>query len=187
MEPIDRKIRARSAGRSALIGAIAIAGLWDPTIASGQASSGRATAESGLETTPVAIAGRIFQLEFALGPRAQQRGLGGRRHIEPYGGMLFAYPKSGPRAMVMRDCPVPIDVAFLNEKGRVVALHAMKPEPPRGKNETAGSYESRLSSYASGEPAQFAVELAGGRLAQLGVRVGHPFVADWRALAARVQ
>lgn len=165
----------------------AIACLWIPTFASAQTPTGRSTAESGLEITPIAIAGRIFQLEFALGPRAQHRGLGGRSFIEPYGGMLFAYPSARPLAMVMRDCPIPIDVAFLSEAGRVVALHAMEPEYPRGETETPAHYESRLPSYSSREPARFAVELAGGRLAKLGVKIGDPFVADWSALASQVR
>ena len=139
-----------------------------------------------METTSVAIAGRIFRLEFARGAGAQHRGLGGRAHIEPYAGMLFAYSSERPLAMVMRDCPIPIDVAFLNAKGRVVALHAMTPEPPRGERETPRRYEERRPAYLSGEPAQFAVEVAGGRLAQLGVRIGDPMVADWPALASQV-
>ena len=39
-------------------------------------------------------------------------------------------------------------------------------------------YERRLPEYPSGAPAQFAVELAGGRLAQLGVGVGTRLVFD---------
>ena len=51
----------------------------------------------------------------------------------------------------------------------MVALHAMPPEPPRRAGESAMQYERRLPEYPSGAPAQFAVEVAGGRLAQLGV------------------
>ena len=57
-------------------------------------------------------------------------------------------------------------------KGRVVALHRMPAEPPRRPDESPFDYERRLPVYPSRAPAQFAIELAGGRLAQLGVGVG---------------
>ena len=67
----------------------------------------------------------------------QFRGLGGRTHIDPHGGMLFVFPFRTPTAFVMRDCPVPIDVAFLDSSGRVIAVHEMTPEPPRRAGESA--------------------------------------------------
>jgi len=180
------KSRARSTVSSRVIaGTVAIASVWLPITAFAQTSHEQPSVESALETTPVAIAGRVFQLEFALSPLAQRRGLGGRSHIGAYGGMLFVWESARPRAMVMRECRIPIDVAFLDGWGRVVALHAMKPELPRGESETNRDYESRLPSYRSGKPSHFAVELAGGRLAQLGIQVGDPFVADWPALVSR--
>ena len=101
--------------------------------------------------------------------------------------MLFAFGSPRPLAMVMRDCPEPIDVAFLDGEGRVVALHSMRPEPPRGAGESAIQYERRLPAYPSAAPAQFAVEVAGGRLAQLGVQVGTRLVFDAAALARRAR
>jgi len=101
--------------------------------------------------------------------------------------MFFAFGSPRPLAMVMRDCPEPIDVAFLDGEGRVVALHSMPPEPPRREGESAMQYERRLPDYPSGAPAQFAVEVAGGRLAQLGVQVGTRLVFDAAALARRAR
>ena len=196
MEPMSWKSRGSSTrfvGRGRvgwcgmIAGVILISGPWVSVVTHAQTSTERSTAESGLPIVSVAIAGRIFRLELAQGRRAQQRGLGGRTQIDPYGGMLFAYGTARERAMVMRDCPVPIDVAFLNAQGRVVGLHAMQPEPPRGDRESESHYEARLPVYPSGEAAQFAVELAGGRLARLGVRIGDPLVADWTALASEVR
>jgi len=101
--------------------------------------------------------------------------------------MLFIAAAQRPQAMVMRDCPIPIDVAFLDDSGRVVALHAMQPEPPRGETETWRDYEGRLQVYESRVPAGFAVETAGGRLGELGVKVGDRLVFETRALLARVR
>jgi uncharacterized membrane protein (UPF0127 family) len=121
---------------------------------------------------PVGVAGETFDVELATNPAARVRGLSGRESIPRNGGMLFVLPKPVAMRMVMRDCPQPIDVAFADAMGRVVAIHAMVPEPPRRAAETPHRYESRLPEYASGEPAQFALEVAGGRLAELGLRVG---------------
>jgi len=132
----------------------------------------------------VAIGDETFSLELALDPRARQRGLSGRAAIEPYGGMLFVLPRPRPFSMVMRDCPVPIDVAFLDAEARVVAIHEMHPEPARRADETAARYEGRLPEYPSGVPVQFAIEVAGGRLGELGLRVGQRIALDTATLTA---
>lgn len=140
-----------------------------------------------VETVPVRIAGELFQLEPALDPATRRRGLGGRRAIPDDGGMLFALPAPRIQAFVMRDCHVPIDVAFLDAGGRVVAIHAMRVEPPRRPGETASAYEARLRTYPSLRPAQFAVETAGGRLAEVGLVVGQRVFFDREAIARRAR
>jgi len=139
------------------------------------------------ETLFLAIGGETFTLELALDPATRQRGLGGRTGLPRNGGMFFAFTAPRPLAMVMRDCPEPIDVAFLDGDGRVIALHTMPPEAPRLAGESALAYEQRLPEYASGAPAQFAIEVAGGRLAQLGVRVGSRLPFDAAGLARRAR
>jgi len=125
-----------------------------------------------LPTTAVSIGGERFTLEVARDTATQFHGLGGRTHIDPHGGMLFVFPFPRATAFVMRDCPIPIDVAFLDPSGRVIAVHEMSAEAPRRADETAIAYESRLKQYPSGLPAMFAIETAGGRLRQLGVKGG---------------
>jgi len=139
------------------------------------------------ETIFLPIGGETFALELALDPATRQRGLGGRSGLSRSGGMFFAFRSPQPLSMVMRDCPEPIDVAFLDGEGRVVALHEMAPEPPRRPGESGMQYERRLPEYRSGAPAQFAIEVAGGRLAQLGVQVGTRLVFDTAALAGRAR
>ena len=138
-----------------------------------------------LPTAGVTIGGERFTLEVARDPATQFRGLGGRTHIDPRGGMLFVFPSPRATAFVMRDCPIPIDVAFLDADGRVIAIHEMQPEPPRGADESAVAYESRLRPYPSGLPALYAIETAGGRLRPLGLRGGDKLEIDRAALLAR--
>jgi uncharacterized membrane protein (UPF0127 family) len=136
------------------------------------ATASVASAQGGLPTREVAIGGELFRLEVAADPHTQYRGLGGRTAIPRNGGMLFVHASPRPLAFVMRDCPIPIDVAFLDADGRVLNVHTMKPEPPRRAGEAADTYEARLPAYPSAGPAQYAIELAGGRFAELGVGAG---------------
>jgi len=135
----------------------------------------------------VTLGGETFALEVAADPDTRFRGLSGRARIGRNTGLLFVFPGVAPRGMVMRDCAVPIDVAFLDDAGRVVAVHAMEVEPPRRPGEGRRDYERRLPVYASSAPARFAIETAGGRLAQLGLRVGDRVRLDAAALAAQAR
>lgn len=136
---------------------------------------------------PVTIAGQEFRLELAADPYTRHRGLSGRREIPRDGGMLFAFRRPEPLEFVMRDCPIPIDIAFLDAGGRVLAVHAMRVEPPRAAGEGALAYEDRLTRYASGVPAQFAIETAGGRLAELGLAPGARVEFDRAAVLTRTR
>ncbi len=140
-----------------------------------------------LEVVWVAIGGETFQLELAIDPKTRFGGLSRRDSIPRNGGMLFVMPHSKPFAMVMRDCGIPIDVAFLDSEGRVVAIHEMRPEPPRRRDESPAEYEARLLAYPSGGPARFAIETAGGRLRQLGLAVGQRIPLDTAGLVQRAR
>lgn len=121
------------------------------------------------QTEEVRIKGVNFNLELALTPEERAEGLMGRREIAADGGMLFVFPDQPPfpaeLSFWMKNCLVPIDLLFLDPDGRVVALHEMEPPLP-------GTADHELPSYRSGAPAQFAIELKGGRAAELGVTIG---------------
>jgi uncharacterized membrane protein (UPF0127 family) len=135
----------------------------------------------------VLVAGEAFEVEVAADPQSRTRGLSGRASIPHSGGMLFVLPRPEDFTMVMRDCPNPIDVAFIDPMGRVVTIHEMLPEPPRQSGETPYRYERRLPGYASDGPVQFALETAGGRLAELGLAVGDRVHFDAQSLVARAR
>jgi uncharacterized membrane protein (UPF0127 family) len=147
----------------------------------------RAEGAGAREVAFVKLGGEAFTLELALDPATRQRGLSGRSEIPRNGGMLFVLPRPQPFAMVMRDCPVPIDVAFLDAEGRVLAVHEMPVEPPRAPGESPFAYEARLPLHPSPAPALFAIETAGGRLREVGLVVGARVGLDAKALVARAR
>jgi uncharacterized membrane protein (UPF0127 family) len=120
----------------------------------------------------VVISGKTFHLELALEPATRFKGLSGRDKIDDDGGMLFVFPRPETLAFVMRDCPIDIDIIFLDGAGRVVATHKMLHEKERSEEEkpidpATGvnmKYEERLKKYPSGFASQFVIELKGGTL-----------------------
>ena len=121
------------------------------------------------QTVRVWVADAAFDVELATDPASRLQGLSDRPVVPPQGGMLFVFPQAARREFVMRRCLVPIDIAFLDDAGRVVRTHAMRVEPPN-------TPEHRLTRYPSRYPARYALELAGGTLERLDVREGQRVV-----------
>jgi uncharacterized protein len=142
----------------------------------------------------VTIAGKTFKLELAATDESRHHGLSGRTDIPEDGGMLFVFPARSVQThgFVMRDCPVPIDIIYLDVAGRVVNTHKMVPEPPRSEAEKVEStptgypawfkqnaqYEARLKQYSSRYPSQFVIELKGDTLDTLKVKNGDKIALD---------
>jgi len=139
------------------------------------------------ERIPVTIAGRVFKLEPALDDATRTRGLGGRTEIAEDGGMLFVFPDIARRDFVMRDCPIPIDIIYLDGAGRVLTTHAMVPEEPRRPGESDYDYEMRLKRYPSRFPTGLVVELRGGMIKQLGLKPGDKLEFDIEPLKKRAR
>lgn len=157
--------------------------------ASGGGGSSRTAAapKQGAETARVRIKGKEFRLELAIEDAVRIKGLGGRDRIDEDGGMLFVFPRPVRQSFVMRDCPVAIDIAYLDGAGRVLTMHEMTPEEPRKEGETAQAYEERLKKYDSRFPAQFVVEVAGGTLRRLGLAAGDLVELDAEGLKGRAR
>lgn len=136
----------------------------------------------------VTISGKTFELERADTGETRFHGLSGRSSIPANGGMLFVFPARQVQrhGFVMRDCPVAIDIIYLDVAGRIVGMHKMVPEPPRSEAEKAidpetsvnAAYEARLKKYNATYPAQFAIELAGNTLDSLKLKDGDKIDLD---------
>lgn len=135
----------------------------------------------------VKLDGEWFHLELALDGASRFRGLSDREQIDADGGMLFVFTKPSVQRFVMRDCPIPIDIIFLDPSGRITAMHQMTVETPRGEDESDSAYEERLNRYSSKFAAQFVIELAGGTLDRLDLEEGDQVDLDVVGLKARAR
>ena len=118
---------------------------------------------SGMEIIPVVIAtqngSHTIRAELADTPERQARGLEGRGQLRPDEAMLF--PNDEPTAQVFwtKDTQFPVDIVFIGLDGRVSNVVAMA-EPDSDK---------QLFSVGS---TSGALEMRGGRAAQLGIETG---------------
>ncbi len=126
----------------------------------------------------VTIGGETFRLEPVVDEKSRARGLGGREKLEDHGGMLFVFPDARRRSFWMKDCVIDIDIMFLDNRGRITAVHKMKKQPPRGEVESERSYERRLKLYPSFRPARFAIELKAGSIDRLKLKPGQTITLD---------
>jgi uncharacterized protein len=110
----------------------------------------------------VTIRGQTWKVEIADTTALRYQGLSDRSSVPEGTGMLFVYPGEKHLSFCMRNCLAPLDIAFLDAGGRVVAVWTMHMEP-RGRES---------ESYPSMEPAQYALEVAGGALGKAGVARG---------------
>ncbi|MGS2744674.1 DUF192 domain-containing protein [Halomonas sp. LS-001] len=96
----------------------------------------------------------------------RQRGLMGRASMEEDHGMLFMYSReqSARSGFWMYQTLIPLDIAFINNAGAIVAIKTMLP------CESASSSDCRT--YSPGEPYHAALEVNAGYFAERGIRVG---------------
>lgn len=105
-----------------------------------------------------------FSIEIADDPSERERGLMFRQQLEPDRGMLFVFERTARQSFWMRNTPLPLDLIFISENGRIVAIH---PGEPFSERPVSPVY-----------PARFVLELNRGTAAargmKLGDRVRHP-------------
>jgi len=175
----DKQARARSIRRWSVLGALALAA------GGGTLALKGCDDEAARDVQSVKVGGEWFHLELAADDKVRMKGLGQRTYIAPDGGMLFVFrapmnPNGG--GFVMRDCPIDIDIIYLDGSGRIGNWHAMKGDPRKPDegavgetgydekgnkvtlSEGAQKYEDRLHRYEPRYAYQFAIELAGGTI-----------------------
>ena len=86
-----------------------------------------------------------IEAELAATPESRQVGMMQRMIMPPQRGMLFVFPETDKHCMWMRNTLLPLSVAFLDEKGRIINVEDMQ---PRTEN-----------NHCAAKPARYALEM----------------------------
>jgi uncharacterized membrane protein (UPF0127 family) len=100
----------------------------------------------------------VIRAEVANTFETRARGLMYRKSLGPNQGMLFVFPLLERHCMWMKNTPLPLSVAFIDESGEVVSI-----------SEMASHTED---SHCAARPARFALEMSKGWFAGKGIRAG---------------
>lgn len=100
-----------------------------------------------------------FEVEIANSGEARMRGLMWRRDFPSNRAMLFVFGRMNEVLMWMQNTPSPLDMVFLDDKGRVTSIH-----------ENAVPFSEDIIS--SQGPAAYVVEVLAGTVKSNGIKIG---------------
>jgi uncharacterized membrane protein (UPF0127 family) len=69
----------------------------------------------------------VVNVEIADSPEERERGLMGRRELDPEAGMVFAYPAGSSGPFWMKNTLIPLSIAFYGTDGRILRILDMEP------------------------------------------------------------
>jgi uncharacterized membrane protein (UPF0127 family) len=110
-------------------------------------------------TIQTAAGPQKFSIELALTDAQMEQGLMFRRSMAANAGMLFDFKRPTPISMWMKNTVIPLDMLFLNTSGKVIDIH-----------ERAVPQSTDI--IASSVPAHYVIELNGGTVERLGIKIG---------------
>lgn len=111
----------------------------------------------------VRIGRHEWKVEIADDEPTRIKGLAGRTEVPDGTGMLFVFPREQELTFHMLDCLVPLDVAFIDSGGAIVEIRTMSVEPDPARPQLR---------YSSRHRVRYALEVAAGTFARLGIRPG---------------
>lgn len=112
-----------------------------------------------------------IEAEVAATPESRQTGMMLRTSMPPHRGMLFVFPEAANQCMWMRNTLLPLSVAFLDEKGRILNIEEMQPKTE--------------NNHCSARPARYALEMNLGWFRSRGLGSGFSITGIDKAPAGR--
>ena len=101
----------------------------------------------------------VFEVEVAANDLQRARGLMFREQMAADHGMLFVFESEGERYFWMKNTPLPLDIIYIAENGRIVSIAA----------DTEPFSEAVIPSR---KPARFVLELNAGTARKQGIAIG---------------
>lgn len=76
---------------------------------------------------PISVGGHLLQLQLALNPAEQQKGLMHRDSLPEDHGMLFLFDQPDQRSFWMRKTRIPLDIGYFDASGQLVEVYKLFP------------------------------------------------------------
>lgn len=112
----------------------------------------------GIQKIPLFIRQKTIWVEVSKTPEERYRGLMGRRYLGKDEGMLFIFETEDYHGFWMKDTLIPLSIAFIDRKGKIVGITDMKP--------------LTLNSHFPPKPSLYALEMNQGWFSSNGIKVG---------------
>jgi uncharacterized protein len=96
--------------------------------------------------------------EVADNDAERQQGLMFRKSMPGNAGMLFVFPIARPHCFWMKNTPLPLSIAFIDDTGRIINIEDMKPQTEE--------------SHCAAKPARYALEMNKGWFKDKGFKAG---------------
>jgi uncharacterized protein len=134
----------------------------NPTAAPGTPTPG----QTGLPTAAATITKSdgeklLMTIELARTPQEQETGLMGRQSVPDETGMLFIFKQPGQVGFWMKDTPLALSIAFIDQNGKILDIQDME--------------SFSLEVHSPGRNYLYALEVAKGYFARKGVKPGDTF------------
>ena len=117
-----------------------------------------AVAESALPAAELGFGMYRIEAEVAHTFETRQTGLMNRTAMPLHRGMVFVFPEARAHCMWMKNTPLPLSVAFVDDHGKVINIEDMQPHT--------------TDNHCAAGQARFALEMNLGWFAERGIKAG---------------
>jgi uncharacterized membrane protein (UPF0127 family) len=115
-------------------------------------------AQARLPVAELTVGMHVVRAEVAARDQDRQQGLMFREKMGPNEGMLFVFDEPGRVCMWMKNTPLPLSVAFLDDQARIINIEDMAPHT--------------LASHCASRPARYALEMNQNWFRQKNIKAG---------------
>lgn len=123
------------------------------------AACAQSRAQATLPITTLQAGIHLIRAEVADDDRKRTIGLMHRESLEPNHGMLFVFQEKAGHCFWMRNTPIPLSIAFIDDDGTIVNIADMAPLSE--------------ASHCAARPVRFALEMTQGWFDKRGIGAGY--------------